>query len=56
MLIVGVASCFMGTGVLSPGGKARPGGVMLTTHPHLVLSLRMIRSYTSSHPMLLYGV
>jgi hypothetical protein len=31
-------------------------GVMLTTHPHLVLRLRMSRSYTSSHPMRLHGM
>jgi hypothetical protein len=36
-------------GVLSPGVK-RGRGVMLTTHPHLVPSLRMSRSYASSPP------
>jgi hypothetical protein len=39
----------MGTGVLSQGVK-RGRGVMLTTHPHLVLRLSMSRSYTSSPP------
>jgi hypothetical protein len=42
-------------GVFSPGVK-RGRGVMLTTHPHLVLRLRMSRSYTSSHPKCLHGV
>jgi hypothetical protein len=41
--------------VLSPGVK-RGRGVTLTTHPHLVLRLRMSRSYTSSPPMCLHGV
>jgi hypothetical protein len=49
------ASCTMGTGDLSPGVN-RGRGVMLTTHPHLVLRLRLSRSYTSSHPMRLHGV
>jgi hypothetical protein len=43
------ASCPIGTGILSPGVK-RGRGVMLTTHPHLVLRLRMSRAYTSSPP------
>jgi hypothetical protein len=43
------ASCTMGTGVLSPGLK-RGRSVTLTTHPHLVLRSRMIRSYTYSTP------
>jgi hypothetical protein len=30
--------------------------VTLTTHPHLVLRLRMSRSYTSSHPICLHGM
>jgi hypothetical protein len=34
-------------------GVKRGRGVMLTTHPHLMPRLRMSRSYTSSHPMLL---
>jgi hypothetical protein len=37
-------------------GLKRGWGVMLTTHPHLVLRLRMSRSYTSSHPMCFHGV
>jgi hypothetical protein len=37
-------------GVLSPGVK-HGRGVMLTTHPHLVPSLSMSRSCTSSPPM-----
>jgi hypothetical protein len=45
----------MGTGGLSPGVK-RGQGVMLTTHPHLVLRLSMSRSYTSSPPMHLHGI
>jgi hypothetical protein len=36
-------------GVLSPGAK-RGRGVTLTTRPHLVLTLRMSRSYTFSPP------
>jgi hypothetical protein len=43
------ASYSMGTGVLSLGVK-RGRGVTLTTHPHLVPRLRMIRSYTSFPP------
>jgi hypothetical protein len=50
-----LASCPMGTGVLSPGVKAR-WGVTLTTHPHLVPRSRMSRSYTSSPPKRLHGV
>jgi hypothetical protein len=42
-------------GVLSPGVKCVQG-MMLTTHPHLVLRLRMSRSYTSSHPKRLLGM
>jgi hypothetical protein len=38
-----------------PGVK-RGGGVMLTTHPHLVSRSRMSRSYTSSPPKRLNGV
>jgi hypothetical protein len=37
-------------GVLSPVVK-RGRGVILTTHLHVVLRLRMSRSYTSSQPM-----
>jgi hypothetical protein len=44
------ASCPMGTGVLSPGLK-HGWGVTQTTHPHLVPSSRMSRSYTSSPPI-----
>jgi hypothetical protein len=43
------ASCTMGTGGLFPWVK-HGRGMMLTTHPHLVLRLRMSRSYTSSPP------
>jgi hypothetical protein len=43
------ASCPMGTGDPFPGVK-RGRGVMLTTHPHLMLRSRMSRSYTSSPP------
>jgi hypothetical protein len=49
------ASCTMGTGGPSPGGKARPG-VTLTTHPYLVPRSWMSRSYTSSPPKRLHGV
>jgi hypothetical protein len=42
-------------GVLSPGVKCS-WGVMLITHLHPVPTLRMSRSYTSSHPMRLHGV
>jgi hypothetical protein len=38
-----------------PGVK-RSRGVTLTTHPYLLLRLRMSRSYTSSPPMCLHGV
>jgi hypothetical protein len=41
--------CTMGTGGPFPGVK-RGLGVMLTTHPHLVLMLRVSRSYTSFLP------
>jgi hypothetical protein len=37
----------VGTGGPFPGGKALPG-MMLTTHPNLVLRSRMSRSYASS--------
>jgi hypothetical protein len=43
------ASSAVGTGVLSPGVRCG-SGVMLTTHPLLVLSLRRSGSYTSSLP------
>jgi hypothetical protein len=43
------ASCTMGTGRPFLGAK-RSQGVMLTTHPHLVPSSKMSRSYTSSPP------
>jgi hypothetical protein len=43
------ASCTMGTGVLSPGVKARPG-LDADHSPHLVPRSRMSRSYTSSPP------
>jgi hypothetical protein len=42
-------------GVLSPGVK-RGRGVMLTTHPHLVLRSRMSSSYSSSPPKRRHGV
>jgi hypothetical protein len=41
------ASCPTGTGVLSSGGKARPGRDA-TIHPHLVPRSRMSRSCNSS--------
>jgi hypothetical protein len=42
-------------GVLSPGVKC--GRIVtLTTHPHMVSSSRMSRSYTSSPSWRLYGV
>jgi hypothetical protein len=50
------ASCTMGTGGPFPGGKSAAGGVMLTTHPHLVPRSWMSRSYTSSPPKHLHGV
>jgi hypothetical protein len=43
------ASCTMGTGG-SFSGVNRGQGVMLTTHPHLVLRSIMSRSYTSTPP------
>jgi hypothetical protein len=43
------ASCTMGTGVLSPGVKARPGRDA-DHSPYLVPRSRMCRSYTSSPP------
>jgi hypothetical protein len=42
-------------GVLSPGGKARPGRDA-DHSPHLVPRLRMSRSYTSSPPKRHHGV
>jgi hypothetical protein len=42
-------------GVLSLGVK-RCRGLMVTTHPHLVLRSRVSRSYTSSPPKRLRGV
>jgi hypothetical protein len=44
------ASCTMGTRVLSPAGR----DVTLTTHPHLVPTYKMSRSYTSSPPLRLH--
>jgi hypothetical protein len=49
------ASCTMGTGVLSPGVKARPGRDA-DHSPHLLPRSRMSRSYTSSPPKRLHGV
>jgi hypothetical protein len=49
------ASCPMGTRGLFLGVK-RGQGMMLTTHPHLVPTLRMSRSYTSSPPRRLHGI
>jgi hypothetical protein len=50
-----LASCTMGTGVLSLGVK-RGLGVTLTTRSRLVLRLWMSRSYTSSPPCASIGV
>jgi hypothetical protein len=53
------ASCTVGTGGPFPGVKLGRG-VMLTTHPHLVLRLRMSRSYipplTPSASMVCSGI
>jgi hypothetical protein len=49
------ASCTMGTGVLSPGVKARPGRDA-DHSPHLVPRSWMSRSYTSSPPKRLHDV
>jgi hypothetical protein len=49
------ASCPMGTGVISPGVKARPGRDA-DHSPHLVPRSRMSRSYTSSPHKRLHGV
>jgi hypothetical protein len=37
-------------------GMKRGQGVMLTTHPFLMLRLRKSRCYTSSHPKRLHGI
>jgi hypothetical protein len=50
-----LTSCTMGTEVPFPGAK-RGRGLTLTTHPHLVPSSRMSRSYTSSPPKRHHGV
>jgi hypothetical protein len=49
------ASCTMGTRVLSPGVKARPGRDA-DHSPLLVPRSRMSRTYTSSPPKRLHGV
>jgi hypothetical protein len=49
------ASCTMGAGGPFPGDKARPG-MTLTTHPHLVPTSRMNRSYASSPTFATTGV
>jgi hypothetical protein len=49
------ASCTMGTGVLFPGGKARPERDA-DHSPHLVPRSWMSRNYTSSPPKRLHGV
>jgi hypothetical protein len=48
-------SCTVGTVGPFPGVK-RGQGMILTTHPHLVPSLRMSKSYTSSHSIHLHGM
>jgi hypothetical protein len=49
------ASCTMGTGALSPGAKCGRG-VMLTTHPFLVLRLRKRGFLPPRPPRAFHGV